>query len=45
MAREGSLHPCGIHVALSGEAWDLNLTHLGRAAIDALGWAPREERR
>lgn len=37
--RDGGLHPCGIHVALSGEAWDLNLTHLGRAAIEALGWA------
>lgn len=36
---DGGLHPCGIHVALSGEARDLNLTHLGRAAIEALGWA------
>lgn len=36
---DGGLHPCGIHVALSGEAWELNLTHLGRAAIEALGWA------
>lgn len=43
--REGSLHPCGIHVALSGEAWDLNLTHLGRAAIEALNWIPKEESR
>lgn len=34
----GGLHPCGIHVPLSGEALDLNLTHLGRAAIEALGW-------
>ncbi|MBI4434694.1 hypothetical protein HY635_02665 [Candidatus Uhrbacteria bacterium] len=43
--REGGLHPCGIHVALSGEALELNLTHLGRAAIEALGWIPEEETR
>lgn len=43
--REGSLHPCGIHVALSGEALDLNLTHLGRAAIEALHWTPKKESR
>lgn len=35
---DGRLHPCGVHVALSGEAWDLNLTHVGRAAIEALNW-------
>lgn len=35
---DGGLHPSGIHVPLSGEAWDLNLTHLGRAAIEAMGW-------
>lgn len=35
---DGGLHPCGIHVAVSHEAWGLNLTHLGRAAIEALGW-------
>lgn len=42
---DGALHPCGIHVALSGEALDLNLTHLGRAAIEALGWSPVEATR
>lgn len=35
---DGALHPGGIHVALSGEAWEYNLTHLGRAALRALGW-------
>ncbi|MDP3771525.1 MAG: hypothetical protein Q8R16_04445 [bacterium] len=40
---DGGLHPCGIHVPLSGEALELNLTHLGRAAIEALGWIPKEE--
>ncbi|MBI4143014.1 hypothetical protein HY480_04015 [Candidatus Uhrbacteria bacterium] len=37
---DGGLHPCGIHLALSGEAWEYNLTHLGRAAIEAMGWVP-----
>ena len=37
---DGTMHPCGVHVALSGEAWEYNLTHLGRAAIEALGWVP-----
>ena len=35
---DGTLHPCGIHVPFSGEAWEHNLTHNGRAAIKALGW-------
>ncbi len=38
---DGGLHPCGIHLALSGEAWEYNLTHLGRAAIEALNWTPK----
>ena len=42
---DGTLHPCGIHVALSGEALEYNLTHLGRAAIEALNWLPKEESR
>ncbi|MDO8435257.1 MAG: hypothetical protein Q7S89_01065, partial [bacterium] len=36
---DDALHPGGIHVALSREAWEYNLTHMGRAAITALGWA------
>jgi len=40
---DGALHPSGIHVALSGEAWEYNLTPLGRAAIEAFGWIPKEE--
>ncbi|MDO8599205.1 MAG: hypothetical protein Q7S02_03785, partial [bacterium] len=37
---DGGCHPCGVHLALSGEAWAYNLTHLGRAAIEAMGWVP-----
>ena len=43
-APDGGLDECGLHLALSGEALELNISHLTRAALGprGLGWL-REE--
>lgn len=37
-AKEGGLDHCGLHLALSGEALEYNISHLIRPTLKILGW-------